>query len=267
MISREQSLCSVPFIRHHVRAWISLLFILLFLPAVIQAQTSPLSVEVEAGPVWQSYNDAEIPNDGTATRFSLHDIQGNGPWFAGRITVEWTPAARHGLRLLLAPLELNETGTPADDITFREETFQAGEPLEATYRFNSYRLTYRYLLHDGARSHLWLGVTGKIRDAEVALEQEGRSRQKEDVGFVPLLYLAGDWTIAPGWHLNLEGDALASGYGRAVDAALKLGYDLSESWKIQAGYRILEGGSDVTETYTFAWLNYAAISLKWQLGR
>lgn len=240
---------------------------LFILPFSLQAQPSKFSLEVEAGPVWQRYNDAEIPNDGTATRFSLADIQGNGPWPAGRVTVEWKFADRHGLRLLLAPLEINETGIPAEDITFRGETFRSGVPLEATYRFNSYRLTYRYLLYDGDLSYLWLGVTGKIRDAEIVLEQEGRFRQKEDVGFVPLLHLAGDWTVAPGWHVHLEGDALAGGPGRAIDAALKLGYDLGNNWQILTGYRLLEGGSDVTEVYTFAWLNYATVSLKWQVGR
>jgi hypothetical protein len=41
-------------------------------------------VEFEMGPVWQSRNDVELPNDGTATRFSLKELTGSGPWLAGR---------------------------------------------------------------------------------------------------------------------------------------------------------------------------------------
>jgi len=49
--------------------------------------------------------------------------------------------------------------------------------------------------------------------------------------------------------------------GRAFDVALKVGYDLTESWTAFAGYRMLEGGSDNDDVYTFAWLHYAAFSL------
>ncbi|MDX1675165.1 MAG: hypothetical protein R3314_10265, partial [Longimicrobiales bacterium] len=69
-------------------------------------------VELEAGPAWQSYNDVEIPNDGTATRFSLYDLAGAGPWPAGRLYVTWNITDRHGLRLLAAPFSLTETGAP-----------------------------------------------------------------------------------------------------------------------------------------------------------
>jgi hypothetical protein len=42
----------------------------LLLPVSALAQASRFIVEVEGGPVWQSYNNVEIPNDGTATRFA-----------------------------------------------------------------------------------------------------------------------------------------------------------------------------------------------------
>ena len=42
-------------------------------------------VEFEAGPVWQTVNDVQVPNDATGTRFSLVDMIGNGPWLAGRL--------------------------------------------------------------------------------------------------------------------------------------------------------------------------------------
>ena len=41
-------------------------------------------IEFEGGAAWQSRNDVEIPNDGTATRFSLHDLVGNGPLAGGK---------------------------------------------------------------------------------------------------------------------------------------------------------------------------------------
>ena len=61
----------------------------LLLPASAMAQTPRLIVELEGGPVWQSYNDVEVPNDGSATRFALDELAGTGPWPAGRLYLTW----------------------------------------------------------------------------------------------------------------------------------------------------------------------------------
>ena len=240
-----------------------------FLAAPAAAQQGPGAaprwvVELEGGPAWQSYNDVEIPNDGTATRFSLYDLAGAGPWRAGRLYVTWNINDRHGLRLLLAPFSLTEAGTPLGAIDFAGETFAGGRPAEATYTFNSYRLSYRYRWHAGEATTAWIGFTAKIRDAVIRLRQDGTTGEKTDLGFVPLLHLAGDWRFAPRWHLGLDVDALAGGPGRAEDAALELGYDLGDRWTLQAGYRTVEGGADVTRVYTFAWLHYAVVSVVWR---
>jgi hypothetical protein len=236
----------------------------LLMPWVGAAQVPTFVVEMEGGAAWQSYNDVEIPNDGSATRFSLYDLAGGGPWPAARLYVTWNAGQRHGVRLLLAPFSLMETGVPAQEVRFAGSTYAPGEPTQATYTFNSYRLSYRYLAHHGSRTTAWVGATGKVRDAVIALEQGDTASQKDDLGFVPLLHLAGEWRFAPGWRLALDADALAGGPGRAVDASLKVGYDLGGPWTLLAGYRTVEGGADVDEVYTFAWLHYAALSVVWR---
>jgi hypothetical protein len=238
--------------------------IALLIPALASAQTPRFIVDVEGGPVWQSYNNAEIPNDGTATRFSIRDLLGTGPWPAGRLTATWNPGERHGVRLLLAPLSVKGTGTPANELRFAGAVFRAGQPVEATYTFNSYRLSYRYRVLSGQPMDAWIGVTAKIRDATIALEQGGTTSRKDDLGFVPLLHLAAHRRLAPGWFALFEADALAGGPGRAVDAALKLGYDVGDRWSILAGYRTIEGGADVEAVYSFAWLHYAVVSVTWR---
>lgn len=236
----------------------------LLLPPAVAGQTPTLVVEIEGGPAWQSYNDVEVPNDGTATRFSLEGLAGNGPWPAGRLYVTWNPAERHGVRLLLAPFSLTETATPGAPVSFAGASFSAGTPLDATYTFNSYRLTYRYRFHRGTRWAWWVGFTAKLRDATIALDQGSVSSRKDDLGFVPLLHVAGRWSLAPSWTASIDADALAGGPGRAVDAALELSYDLDHRWSAQLGYRTVEGGADVDEVYTFAWLHYAVASIGWR---
>ncbi len=234
-------------------------------PDPASAQSPPTwTIELEGGPVWQSYNDVEIPNDGTATRFSLSDLAGSGPWAAGRLYVTWRAGERHALRALAAPLTVKGTGTPGAPLSFSGADYVAGVPAEATYTFDSYRLTYRYRWHEGARSSAWVGFTAKIRDAVTALDQAGTSSRKTNVGFVPLLHLAGTWRFAPSWSVGLDVDALAGGPGRAEDVALELRRDLSNAWSVEAGYRMVEGGADVEEVYAFAWLHYAALSLIWR---
>jgi len=229
------------------------------------AQSPRFQLELEAGPAWISRNDVQIPNNATATRFSLNDVTGSGPWPAGRVYLTWNLNERHGLRLLAAPLSITETGTLSQPVRFAGGSYTASAPLAATYTFNSYRLTYRYQLRKTERSRLWIGATGKIRDATVQLEQGSISTRKDDLGFVPLLHVAGDVRLTPSWTLGTDIDALGGGPGRAIDAAVKFGYDRGGRVAYHVGYRTVEGGADVDEVFSFAWVHYgvASIVLRW----
>jgi hypothetical protein len=230
-------------------------------PDFVSAQSDfTFAVELEAGPVWQSRNDVQIPNDDAGTRFSLVDLAGNGPWASGRLYFTWDINKRHGLRALLAPLSYSETGVLDEPVDFVSESFESGVPTDATYQFNSWRLSYRYRFHHGSRWTWWVGFTAKIRDAKIELRQGEVSARDTDVGFVPLLHLAAQWRFADRWHLLLDLDALAGGPGRAEDLAVKIGYDVSDRWSVRAGYRTVEGGADTDEVYNFAWFHAAVIS-------
>lgn len=245
-----------------LRASIFIVALLILLPAshATAFDDSRFRVELEGGSVGQTRNDVQIPNDETASRFSLIDVVGKGPWPAGRLYLTWNFQRKHGLRALLAPLSIHETGTPAEAIRFAGETFVAGEPVAATYQFNSWRLTYHYRFLDRERLRMWVGFTAKIRDAKVELSQAVTTSKDTDVGFVPLLYLATDWQFASRWHVTFDFDGLAGGPGRAFDVALKLQHDFSDRLALTGGYRTIEGGADVDAVYSFAWLHFAVLS-------
>ncbi|MGD9140729.1 MAG: hypothetical protein PVJ42_04235 [bacterium] len=232
--------------------------------AAADGETSRFEAELEAGPVWQTRNDAQIPNTAEGTRFSLVDVIGKGPWPSARLYLTWNINPKHGLMALLAPLSVTETGVLGSPVDFAGATFEPDVPTEATYKFNSWRITYRYRFYSNERWDLRVGFTAKIRDAKIELAQEDRSARKTDLGFVPLLHFAADYTFARSWHVKLDFDALAGGPGRAEDASLKIGYGPGEGWLIYAGYRTVEGGADVEEVYNFAWLHYAVISVKYR---
>lgn len=226
------------------------------------AAAQPLTLEFESGPVWQSRNSAEVPNDGTATRFSLVDVTGRGTFFpVGRVYLTWHVSDSQEMRLLYAPLSVSGAGVVGRRLSFAGQTFDATAPLEGTYTFNSYRASYRWRTIQDSNFTGWLGFTAKIRDATIALQEGPTTSRKDDFGFVPLLHLAGTWAPSPSWSLGLDADGLAGGPGRAVDAALRVGFAPSKSWTLRFGYRTVEGGADVDEVYTFAWLHYAVASI------
>jgi hypothetical protein len=214
---------------------------------------------LETGAVWQSRNEVQIPGD-TGTRYSLDDIAGSGPFPFYRLELTYNLKPRHSLRFLYAPFEYTETGTLDKNVFFVDQVFDAGSSTEATYRFNSYRGTYRYLFHNGT-DWIWrVGFTVKVRDAEIALTQEGKSAKDSNVGLVPLLNLYGEYQLANRWQFIIDFDGLIGPQGRAVDLGLFARYDVSKQWYVGGGYRTLEGGADNDKVYNFAWFNYASIT-------
>ncbi len=181
---------------------------------------------------------------------------------AGRLYATFRIAPKHDLRLLAAPLTIEEDATLVKTVQFSGGTFSPGT-VTARYKFNSYRLTYRYQYFN-RRWKLWVGFTAKIRDAAIKLGQSGNSAEKTDLGFVPLLHLAGEYPFNRSTGFLFDLDALAGGPGRAEDLALKMYYDLNTRWRIAAGYRTVEGGADVEEVYTFAWLHYVVLSVAYR---
>lgn len=221
------------------------------------------TLTVELGATWQARNDARVSNEPPNTRFAIDEITGSGPYAAGRIALEWPLAERHLLRFLVAPLWVDDTGTTDSPIVFRETVFDPGQ-LRAEYRFDSWRMGYRYVFHD---SEYWTwsgGATLNIRDAEIRLSQNGVRRSRTDTGLVPLLALVGEWRFAPGWRARLDVEGLGAPQGRAIDATAQLGYDLSPALHLSGGYRVLDGGADNDDIYTFARFDFAVLALSWR---
>jgi hypothetical protein len=221
----------------------------------------PWTLALEAGPLWTTRNDAAIPGD-TGTRFGLDEVTGAGPFPWSRITLTARVSPRQEVRVLYAPLSIEETGRLDRDVVFRGRTFLADAPVTATYRFNSWRATWRYLLACGEDWSFKVGGTLKVRDAEVGLSQAGVRERKVDLGFVPLAHLAFEKRLEPRWRLRAELDGLAAPQGRAFDGSLTLLHDAHERWSVGLGYRTLEGGADNSDVYTFAWLHQVFLTVE-----
>ncbi|MFB0564324.1 MAG: hypothetical protein ACETWK_01430 [Candidatus Aminicenantaceae bacterium] len=216
---------------------------------------SQWSIDVEAGLASSGYNNVRIPKE-TGTQFSLSkDLKTDSAFFF-RLRLSYQIGQKHTLSVLVAPLSLNASGSVNKSIRFLEEDFPADTPLKAVYRFNSYRLTYRYDFIRKENFRLGFGFTAKIRDAAISVEGNNRKSEKTNVGFVPLINFSLEWFFANKLSLLLEGDALAAPQGRAEDALLALQLHLNKDVTLKAGYRILEGGANVEEVYNFALIHF-----------
>ena len=223
-------------------------------------------VELESGAVWQSRNDVQSPTraDGASpagTRFSLSPLLGGDAELYGRMRASYTWRDTHQVYVLYAPLALEGVGAFAGPVSFQGTGFAASVPTRAEYRFDSYRVGYRYHLLQQDIWDLWVGATLKIRDADIALRQGTVSANRSNTGPVPLLNLVAQAQLAPRWGILLDAEGLAAPQGRAIDAALKLRYAATDKVGVGVGYRILEGGADNKTIHTFATVHYALVSL------
>ncbi len=219
--------------------------------------------DIESGIVLSGYNDAAVPGD-AGTRFSFSEALSTDAVPFGRFRISRV-SGRNTLSFLAAPLRLKAEGRFDQSVLFRDTVFPQNAPIRGDYRFDSYRLTWRYEVFRGDRLDAGLGLTAKIRDAEIGLSSAGLSETKSNVGFVPILNFRFCWKPAGVLHLLLEGDALAAPQGRAEDVFAGMLLAVHPKLKVKAGYRILEGGADNDEVYTFSLFHYGSVGLVWTL--
>lgn len=220
-------------------------------------------VDLETGLAVSGYNNVRIPGS-TGTKFSLSrdlDIDQTIFW---RARFSRMFGDKHSLSLLIAPLAFNAEGRVEKVLKFAGGEFAANTFVRAKYRFDSYRGTYRYDFYRRDRLRLGIGFTGKIRDASISVEGGGQRFEKTNTGFVPLINFRAQWAISSHFGALLEGDALAAPQGRAEDVLVALTIGTSKNLRFKIGYRLLEGGADNDEVYTFALVHYLVIGTVWR---
>jgi hypothetical protein len=239
-------------------------FLWVFLVCLYQSPDvlAQFRIDLESGVFWNGYNDVAVPRD-EGTEFSLTENAKPDRSTFYRIQLMYTLNKRHTFRALYAPLKVNSKGTFDREVFFAGSTFSPNSVFSGIYKFNSYRLTYRYLFSNSGKFHWGLGLTGKIRDAKIEIIADNIRSVKTDLGFVPLINFLLEWYPGETFSLQLTGDALAvpGSPGRAEDVLLAFRYHLEPDLVLKAGYRILEGGADVAEVYNFTFFHYALLGI------
>ena len=239
---------------------------LLLLTGVIFSASSQAQTifDFEGGYVSTGYNDVAIPGD-SGDEFSLTDdfeAEANG---AVRIRLSHTFSERHWWAILAAPLTMKSSGVLDKNLNFNGDTFLAESPIDATFRFDSYRFIYRYRIHQSDSWQFSFGGALKIRDAAITLTNGDVESSKTNTGVVPLLSFNLAWTPTEKLNLFMDGEALAAPQGRAEDVLFGIKYNFTDEFSLKTGYRVLEGGADNDEVYTFSLFNYFVAGVVWTL--
>jgi len=231
-----------------------LLACLIFAAGLFHAQAF---LDLEAGPAFTGYNNLAIPAT-TGTRISLKDDIVSDPALSVRVRVGYTLADRHTVSFLYSPLTVRGKGILKSDISYMGTTFVNGSTVESVYRFDSYRLTYRFDFITSDELTLGLGLTGKLRSADIAIMGDTGYAHRTDLGVVPLINFHLRWAFAKPFSILLDGDALVTPFGRAEDVLVAFQYAPSKDVTWRIGYRVLEGGADGGgNVYTFSLFHYA----------
>ncbi len=233
-----------------------LLVLLILLTLDVSGRGDRWRLEAEGGVVIPGYNTVQVPNPG-GTRFSLRNDLTTDSRAYLRLRLSWRIARRHELSVLYAPLSLDAAGVLPGEVIFNDNRFAPDTAVTALYRFNSYRLTWRWHWVRAPKLDLWVGFTAKIRDAEIRVQSTEQAAFTDNVGFVPLLHARLVWRWSACAGLIVEADAAAAKQGRAEDvAAIFFWKPAKGRASLRAGYRFVEGGADVEQVYNFAFIGY-----------
>lgn len=222
-------------------------------------------INIESGALFSTKNDFREGSNGT--QFSLIDDLETPtlPFF--RVRLGYVLNNKHHFSLLVAPLQLTAKGTLDKDIIYADETFVANTPLEAVYRFNSFRFTYNRRIVSKSNFDLGIGLSLKMRDAGSTLENQNFLKGGFSTGFVPLINIISNWQVFDNLHFNFFGDGLAASRGRAFDLAFTGNYKIGKNKSLSLGYRFFEGGSDGTNSYNFVKFHYAILGFTYQFDK
>jgi len=206
--------------------------------------------------VFSSYNDVKLPGD-TGSKLSYTDDLDSDPVFSPRFEAGYEFEFPVYIGFMASLLRLEAEGTLDKTVYYDGLVFNEGTEVKATYRFDSYRLTARYYFLNTESLKAGAGITGKVRDAEITLESSTQKGGLSNTGAVPLINLYLEWFASDSVSILFYGDGAWSPYGRAEDFFAGAVYRFNDTASVMAGYRILEGGADNDEVYTFSMFHYA----------
>ena len=146
--------------KKYLNSFFYLIAAFVFTDLFSQHASAQIRLEVESASAWQIRNVNRVPADG-GTEFDLARFS-RGPIFAPRYLLTWDVDSKHSIRAMIFPFQTSGSGEFSKDVVFNNTTFAAGSPTTGTYKFHSYRLTYRYVFLDSGHWQLRGSFPGEV---------------------------------------------------------------------------------------------------------
>ncbi len=251
-----------------------LLFVIIFIPLSLSAQQSLINrddsnfkffLESELGTVKVNYHTILIGSEteGTGTTFDFVIQGGQEILFPiQRFNAGMVIADQHRISFLYQPLEVVTEVTFKDDVTVDNVTFLSGTPMELSYGFPFYRITYAYDFFKSDRIDLAAGAALQLRDASIVFKQQDGEQMtvSQNLGPVPALNLYARYQFNNGFYAltDITGIYASSAFinganfdfsGSLLDASLRGGYTLKNNIDLFMNFRFLGGSADGVSEY------------------
>lgn len=214
--------------------------------------------------------EGETPGNG-GTLFNFVTMGGQDILFPyQRYSVDVLLGARNRVTLLYQPLTLNTRtvvgrNDPApSDIYIDDATFTVGTPLDITYGFDFWRVSWLYDFARSPNTILGAGISLQLRNASISFTSvDGTERTvSQNIGPVPILKARAAHWFSPHVGLDFEADgfyassAIFNGSGRPFegwiwDAALSAKTRFAPNASAFLTVRSIGGGANGENAYTY----------------
>ena len=220
-------------------------------------------LESELGTTGIQLHTLRIGPEGSADVFDFVNEGGQEILYPfERYNLGMTVSNRHRISFLYQPLELVTEVVFDDDRTIDGVTFTQGTPMEISYGFPFYRITYGFDFFEQENIDLGVGAALQLRNASIVFKQlDGEQMTvSQNLGPVPAIYLFGRYAFDNGLFLLTDitglyaSSAIINGAnfefeGSILDASLRTGYTLKNNIDLFLNLRFLGGSAVGTSEY------------------
>jgi hypothetical protein len=187
-----------------------------------------------------------------------------------RFSVDVVLAGKSHITFLYQPLTIStrtvvdRNGSGTGDLVIDGTHFSPGTPLDITYGFDFWRLSYLYDFSNDPATILGLGLSLQIRNASIVFTAvDGSARNvAQNIGPVPIIKVRAAHWFSPAFGLDFEGDGFyaSSAFfngatqpftGWIWDAALSAKTRLLPGVEAFLTLRTVGGGANGTNAYSY----------------
>lgn len=219
-----------------------------------------LDAEAELGFVSVLYHT--LQNGDESTNFNYREQGGQDILFPFTRYQLGLSMHQHIVKMLYQPLNIVTNVEFRDQVIMDTKTFVSGTPMEITYSFPFWRVTYLYDLLKSSESTLAFGLSLQLRNASIIFKDIGGKNLtvSQNLGPVPALSLLYDKEFKNNTFISFDatGSYASSSFfngadfefeGSLLDTSLKMGMLLKNNKKWYISLRFLGGSATGNSEY------------------